>query len=428
VHLVQNFFQTVLGFIRSGQNDQAEALLQVLHEPNETHLGLSKGKPQGRAIGNASARDVWKALSESEAAASGLLEDLEDTVLMVEGISTDIISDITTNIIRRPLIQYTQLMCEMYGIPLENEVASGPLWNSHDRQWFTRFERLPVTPQGKLLLVPKAIVRRHLEYDAGEYYRHFLLDHLREVELNANSGLVELLKNGRRRVTKKSLIKKYGSGKRVIVRETQKYPEVLKRYRAIKRDQDHRPLTHEDLAGIENEGGPDWDGLLTNVLSLTPGNNDADRYEKAVEALLTALFYPLLTNPIVQHEIHQGRKRIDLTYTNMAIFGFFKWLAAHYPAAHVFVECKNYGREVANPELDQLSSRFSPTRGQFGLLICRKFADKNLFMARCRDTAMDGRGFVIPLDDEDLQELITSRRNGSQFFDLLQSRFTNLVS
>src|SRR5262249_48422735 len=85
VHLVQNFFQTVLGFIRSGENARAEALLRVLREPNETHLGLSRGKSQGRALGSASARDVWKALSESEAAASGLLQDLEDTVLMVEG-------------------------------------------------------------------------------------------------------------------------------------------------------------------------------------------------------------------------------------------------------------------------------------------------------------------------------------------------------
>jgi hypothetical protein len=48
VHLIQNFFQTILALIRSGNNDQAEALLQVLREPNETHLGLSKGKPQGR--------------------------------------------------------------------------------------------------------------------------------------------------------------------------------------------------------------------------------------------------------------------------------------------------------------------------------------------------------------------------------------------
>lgn len=78
--------------------------MRVLREPNETHLGLSAGRSKGRALGTELARDVWKALSQSEAAKSGLLRDLEDTILMVEGISVDIVSDMTTNIIRGPLI------------------------------------------------------------------------------------------------------------------------------------------------------------------------------------------------------------------------------------------------------------------------------------------------------------------------------------
>jgi hypothetical protein len=313
---------------------------------------------------------------------------------------------------------------------LESAVASGPLWDPNQKEWFTRFERLPVVAHGKVLLVPKAIVRQHLDYDAGEYYRHFLLEHLMHVELDANSGLVELLKNGRRRVTKKALMEKYGTGKRTIVRETRKHPEVLSQYKRIKREREHNPLTHEDLAAVENTAQPDWQYLLRSAVSLRPGNDDADEYEKAIEALLTALLYPVLTCPIVQHAIHQGRKRIDLTYTNMAVAGFFKWLATHYAAAHVFVECKNYGREVRNPELDQLAGRFSPTRGQFGLLVCRHFENKNLFLDRCRDTALDGRGFVIPVDDDDLKELVRSRESDALFLNLtlLQDRFRSLVS
>ena len=291
VHLVQNFFQTVLELIRSNQNHEAESLLRVLREPNETHLGLSKNEARGRALGDGSAHDVWDALSKSQAAKSGLLRDLEDTVLMVEGISTDIVSDITTNIIREPLIRYTQRVCDLYGIPLTEGVASGPLWNAQERKWFQRFERLPIANGRKLLLVPKAIVRIHLEYELGEYYRHFLLEHLQQVELNANSGLVELLKDGRRRVTKKALIEKYGQGKRVIVRETLKYPEVLDRYKKAKAAEPHLPLTHEDFAHIENEPGPNWDQLLTDVVTLQTGDAAASQYEKSVEALLTALFY-----------------------------------------------------------------------------------------------------------------------------------------
>ena len=130
VHAIQSFFKTILDLIRAGRNGDAERLLRSLREPNETRFGLSKGKARGRAIGSRSAHDVWEALSKSEAAKSGLLEDLEDTVLMIEGVDVDIVSDITTNIIREPLIRYTQQMCDQYGIPMERDVDSGPLWNA----------------------------------------------------------------------------------------------------------------------------------------------------------------------------------------------------------------------------------------------------------------------------------------------------------
>jgi len=68
------------------------------------------------------------------------------------------------------------------------------------------------------------------------------------------------------------------------------------------------------------------------------------------------------------------------------------------PSAYIPAECKNYSSDPANPALDQLAGRFSTKRGKFGLLICRKFDNKNLFIQRCKDTAQDGRGFIVPLD------------------------------
>jgi hypothetical protein len=102
VALIQSFFNQVLHAIKAGDDSRAIRLLEVLKEPNETHLGLSKGGSRGRGLGSGSARDVWHALTESAAAKSGLLTDLEDTVLMIEGISVDIVSDVVTNIIRGP--------------------------------------------------------------------------------------------------------------------------------------------------------------------------------------------------------------------------------------------------------------------------------------------------------------------------------------
>ena len=404
-------------------------LSKICTRTNETHLGLSRGAARGRGLGRESARDVWEDLKNSEAVKSGLLEDLEDTILMIEGISADIISDITTNIIREPLIHYTQDMAAYYRIPLMPQVNSGPLWDPKKQEWYSELLSLPVTSAGKLLLVPKIIVRQRMDYDADEYYRHYLLEHLQEVELAANTELVQLLKGGQLRVTKKDLEKKYGRGKTAIVRETRKYPGVLDRYRADKQHHYRPPLDHFDIAKSEGTPQPDWDALLAAVTATPPGKEYFAQYEKAIESLLTALFYPSLSNPQVQHKIHDGRKRIDITYTNAAMTGFFFWLGQHYAAPHIFVECKNYTRELENPELDQLSGRFSPSRGQFGLLVCRSFEDKALFLQRCCDTANDDRGFIIPLDDSDLATLVNERRKSLDppKYTLLHVLFDNLI-
>jgi hypothetical protein len=188
-------------------------------------------------------------------------------------------------------------------------------------------------------------------------------------------------------------------------------------------------LEHETLAIVEDSDPPNWDDLLNQAINVAAGRSSATEYEEAIEGLFSALFYPSLAHPQVQHEIHNGRKRIDITYTNLALKGFFFWLSTNYPAMHVFVECKNYGREIGNPELDQLSGRFSPSRGQFGILACRTFENKELFIQRCIDTAKDQRGYIIPIDDEDLQELTALKKayddRGEYFF--FKRRFDRLI-
>ena len=107
--------------------------------------------------------------------------------------------------------------------------------------------------------------------------------------------------------------------------------------------------------------------------------------------------------------------------------GFFQWLKENFPAAHVFVECKNYSADPDNPAVDQLAGRFSPSRGRFGLLVSRRVKDKSRLLARCRDTANDARGFIIPLDDDDLAELVDSVRQGGMGFRDLKRRFDKLI-
>lgn len=309
VSLLQSFFDTVLNAVRTGDDDLARQLLASLREPNETHLGLSRGRAQGRGMGDSLARDVWTSVSRSRAVSSGLIEDLEDTVLFVEGIGFDIISDITTNIIRGPLIEFTQDIAGYYGIPLTDDVASGQIWDRHQRHWTQGFTRLPTTVHGPLILVPKSVVRQNQTFDPGEYFNHFVLPQLQTDELRAHSSLVQVLRNGRRRVTKKSLKERYGQGKSVNLDTTLKHPDLLDRYRQAKSGRPRVP-GHQEIADVTESDLPDWDGLLTAVTHVEVGAATATAYHHAVEALLTALLYPALDRPLREFKIHDGRKRI----------------------------------------------------------------------------------------------------------------------
>lgn len=242
------------------------------------------------------------------------------------------------------------------------------------------------------------------------------------------------MRNGNSRVTKKSLKAKYGTGKAVSARLTREHPEILDRFRSDHRNNPAKPLSHEELASAKEEAdvSTDWDGLLGSVLSVAPGPEGADAYHRAIEGLSQALFYPALVNPRRESRLHQGRKRIDIRYSNNSKDGFF-WRVHHYhdvPAGYVVVECKNYSEDVANPDVDQVSGRFSGSRGKLGLLVCRSMENRATCIERCRDTFHDGRGVVLPITDEDLRALVEERRadGDSTICGRLEEVFAEVIS
>ena len=143
------------------------------------------------------------------------------------------------------------------------------------------------------------------------------------------------------------------------------------------------------------------------------GKKDADKYHQLVLGSLTALFYPSLIQPRKEWEIHGGRKRIDIVFTNAADTGFF----AHRRDDHstfantVIVECKNYSTDIANAEIDQLLGRFDNNRGKFGIITCRSIDKKKLLDERCRNAASRSQGYVIVLTDDDIVAMLEKKAN-----------------
>lgn len=432
---VQQFFQTVLDHIHNNRHEDAKALLYNLKERNEFHIGFSSGKSRGSAFGNISADLVWNALFQSKAASTGLVKDIEDTCLSIEGIGSDMISDAICNIIRPMLIEYTQDMCKYYGIPLTPNVNSGPIWNTVTKQWSEYPVALPVVDGDVFLLIPKNIVRRKISYDYQEYYRHYILPELQIEHIRQGSPLVHYVKKtGAPRVYKTDLISFYGDSKQSGIELTIGREHIWEKYKTDKEVNPVPPISNDSFLELQHQPATDWDALITELINVSKGTKDADNYEKVIEKIFSALFYPNLTYPIKQARLHEGRKRVDIQYSNEAKDGFFSWISTHQPCSYIFVECKNYTNEVANPEVDQLAGRFSPRRGKVGLLVIRDCENQELLDNRCRDTAQDDRGFMISLTDQDIIRLIRDYRTASPFnlerheYPLLREKFNKLVN
>ncbi|TGU56907.1 MULTISPECIES: hypothetical protein [unclassified Mesorhizobium] len=402
---IRVFFQEVLQALRDDDAERATGLMSHLREPKETFLGVSSGDPKGRGVGRLQASQLISAIRQSKAYKSNLLSDLSEMALYVDGVDRDKISDLTTNIIRGLLVDYTQEQCEVFGI--ETSPYSGPaVWDIDRRNWVTKRVQLPYIGDDPILLVPKYIVRRKLSLDSQEFYNKQITDFLVAETLRANSSLVQTIK-GKRKVLKGDVREAHPKSKSYIAEMVLAHPELLDLYKEIASKQGASITFDEDGPNITSVCAT----LARQFASVPTGAKHADEYHKLVLGSLTALFYPFLVQPRKEWEIHNGRKRVDIVYTNAADTGFFSHRRnnANINANAVVVECKNYTDDIGNTELDQLLGRFDNNRGKFGILTCRSVDNAALLLKRCKDAAVRSQGFVIVLTDADLVEMLTAK-------------------
>lgn len=90
---------------------------------------------------------------------------------------------------------------------------------------------------------------------------------------------------------------------------------------------------------------------------------------------------------------------------------------------------KNYGRDIKNPEFDQLAGRLTPQRGRVGLLVVRNVATEELTLLRSCDRHLQEGKVCLVLDLDDLARLLSEQdppRDRGQFH-LLRERYLEMT-
>lgn len=425
---IATYFQFLIDCIKAGDKRNTERLLNALHEVDEVSLGYSMGPPKGRGIGSVQAKEIQNAFENSQAAKSGDIKDIADCALMIPGINRDKISDITANILKRQLVIFTQEQCKLHSIPMQKVAVNNAF--DHDKFIFTSYRtELPVINGRAKILLPINSVRHVPELSKDKYYRNFVLEYLRAEHCHAGDSLATVLRTGKVVVRIGDLKNKYPLGVDFLYDFSKAHPTVLEKYKVELR---RTSLKSGNSPVLETKrkilSASDRARILADI---KPGNVDATNFHKITFDNLIYIFGNRLSNPFREKDINSGRKRIDIVFDNDDESGFFYRLSNIYKviSPKIFIECKNYGKELGNPELDQLLGRFSPNRGKFGIVICRSIKDKTTMVQRCKDALHEGKGCILVLEDKDINELLIHKDNKEEkeIDKFMRSKYDELI-
>lgn len=176
-HALVQFFSEVLRLrmsTNSADHVKGRELLDHLHEPNETRLGMSRTGSRGHAFGEGQSGDLWDLLRDSEEARVAVLTRLEHLRLFADGVGYDLVSDATTRIVFHVLASFTAEMMTTYPQMQRDTVTTQfEVFNPNTLLWEVRAITLPAVAGGPLLLVPKQWVYWRLLMDVDPFYNRF---------------------------------------------------------------------------------------------------------------------------------------------------------------------------------------------------------------------------------------------------------------
>ncbi|MFE1595074.1 hypothetical protein [Nocardia sp. NPDC058705] len=147
---------------RAADHRRGRDLLQHFNEPRETRLGMSAAGINGHGGAKVLGAAIWDSLAGPDLRPLleiGILRKLEAVPVYVEGIGSDITSDLTTRIIFAALAAFTAEMVATYPEfrrhPEGMTRVQRPVWDEVNLRWRDEYFELPVAEGRPLVLVPE---------------------------------------------------------------------------------------------------------------------------------------------------------------------------------------------------------------------------------------------------------------------------------
>lgn len=238
----QAFMKVLMQALSEQDETKAKALCSHFPEPKFTGIGVSKNGVNGKGSRDAKVEHILNCLKSSKAAQSGLLEDLEELILVSHGIGPDTISDITTNICFKHFAEYTAAECKKLNIKISKTEKPIHYFCIDDNVWKKGNFDLPYVEWGPnkvlgpVILLPSYILDSMISYKSNYFFTNVATPVYKNEILNkaAPASFIYSIKSGEKRVNVKKMREQhpeYRGGKKNMDELISKNPRLLKEYR-----------------------------------------------------------------------------------------------------------------------------------------------------------------------------------------------------
>ena len=336
--------------------------------------------------------------------------------LVALGINADRVSDITANLLKGFLIEYTQRQAEQYGIPITKGVPVEHVFDFGAGDWRDDYYDLPLNPLGErrrgIILVPRRIVRLLPWINFDDYQRMEFGMYLRARATRQSLA-------GARSVRQPS--------KEEIVAVTRREVERIDHYVDAKEKEAHH-ADPEALVKATPEFMGKCEALIAELRSLKTGQGDAYRYQEVMFRILNLLFEPDLIEGRTQVRTEHGTEIRDILFTNDSDKPFWDFVRNQHGSLTVVFECKNT-MSVDNSDIDQLASYLGDALGYFGILLSRHSAPDS---CRLKCIAWYNKGaphrVMVGLADDDVVRMLQIKASAGDPTQIVRYKYQELLA
>lgn len=251
---IEVFWAELIKSVKAKDSNKVRQLMSGLSEPNETRLGYAFNKKFGNSVANELKKKIIEAITSNKAVRTGVLSHFCDTEFIIENVKSDRISDITTKIIKKVLIEYTQSECKKHSIPMRT-CRQSDIFNPKTLNWDKEDVELPTDGIRPIIFVPKNIVRTKSGASSNMQclYRYAV----RHFVKNDKNMLTEIKGSGKNHEIQLQDIKQqFPISKRLLTEWIIKYGTLLVDYKSDHLNEKVRPLTDSEI--MEIVYGPDF--------------------------------------------------------------------------------------------------------------------------------------------------------------------------